>query len=84
MLEGSSSISRIRHDPADLALRMLNPHHRFSDGAALFLGTMFAPVQDRDTLSHGFTHKYGDVVTVAAPKLGRLVNRKMRSDECEG
>ena len=29
----------------------------------LFLGTMFAPVQDRDGAGQGFTHHGGDVVT---------------------
>ncbi len=41
----------------------------------LFLGTMFAPVEDRDAPGQGFTHKTGDIVTIAAPKLGALVNR---------
>ena len=40
----------------------------------LFLGTMFAPVQDRDAPGQGFTHHAGDVVTIAAPGLGALVN----------
>jgi fumarylacetoacetate (FAA) hydrolase family protein len=83
VLEGSSSIARISRDPADLVAQMVNAHHRYPDGAVLFLGTMFAPVQDRDAPGQGFTHKYGDVVTVAAPKLGRLVNRMMRTDQCE-
>jgi fumarylacetoacetate (FAA) hydrolase family protein len=83
VLEGSSSIARISRDPADLVAQMVNAHHRYPDGAVLFLGTMFAPVQDRDTPGQGFTHKYGDIVTVAAPKLGRLVNRMMRTDQCE-
>jgi fumarylacetoacetate (FAA) hydrolase family protein len=83
VLEGSSSIARISRDPADLVAQMLNTHHRYPDGAVLFLGTMFAPVQDRDTPGQGFTHKYGDIVTVEAPKLGRLVNRMMRTDQCE-
>jgi fumarylacetoacetate (FAA) hydrolase family protein len=83
VLEGSSSIAKISRDPTDLVAQMVNPHHRFPDGAVLFLGTMFAPIQDRDTPGQGFTHKYGDIVTVAAPKLGRLVNRMMRTDECE-
>ncbi len=83
VLEGASSIARISRDPADLVAQMVNAHHRFPDGAVLFLGTMFAPVQDRDTPGQGFTHKYGDIVTVAAPKLGRLVNRMMRTDQCE-
>ena len=31
----------------------------------LFLGTMFAPVEDRDAPGKGFTHKTGDIVTIA-------------------
>jgi fumarylacetoacetate (FAA) hydrolase family protein len=83
VLEGSSSIAKISRDPEDLVAQMVNAHHRYPDGAVLFLGTMFAPIQDRDTPGQGFTHKYGDIVTVAAPKLGRLVNRMMPTDRCE-
>ena len=83
VLEGSSSIAKISRDPADLVAQMVNAHHRYPDGAVLFLGTMFAPIQDRDAPGQGFTHKYGDIVTVAAPKLGRLVNRMQRTDACE-
>jgi len=83
VLEGASSIARISRDPEDLVAQMVNPHHRFPDGAVLFLGTMFAPVQDRDAPGQGFTHRTGDIVTIAAPKLGRLVNRMMPTDQCE-
>ena len=83
VLEGSSSIAKISRDPADLVAQMVNAHHRYPDGAVLFLGTMFAPIQDRDTPGQGFTHRYGDIVTIAAPKLGRLVNRMLRTDLCE-
>ena len=31
-----------------------------------------APIADRDAPGKGFTHKVGDIVTVAADKLGRL------------
>jgi fumarylacetoacetate (FAA) hydrolase family protein len=82
-LSGSSSIAKISRDPADLMAQMVNRHHPFPDGAVLFLGTMFAPVEDRDAPGKGFTHKSGDVVTIAAPKLGRLVNRMMPTDQCE-
>ena len=82
-LEGSSSIARISRDPADLVAQMLNAHHRYPDGAVLFLGTMFAPTQDRGAVGQGFTHRVGDVVTVGAPKLGRLVNRMEYTDACE-
>jgi fumarylacetoacetate (FAA) hydrolase family protein len=44
---------------------------------------MFAPIEDRDALGKGFTHKTGDIVTVAAPELGRLVNRIRPTDACE-
>ncbi|MBN8929083.1 MAG: fumarylacetoacetate hydrolase [Rhodospirillales bacterium 69-11] len=83
VLEGSSSIAKISRDPADLAAQMLNAHHRYPDGAVLFLGTMFAPVEDRDAPGKGFTHKTGDIVTIAAPKLGALVNRMRPTDACE-
>ena len=82
-LEGASSIAMISRDPADLAAQMVNEHHRYPDGAVLFLRTMFAPVEDRDAAGQGFTHKTGDIVTIAAPKLGRLVNRMMPTDQCE-
>jgi fumarylacetoacetate (FAA) hydrolase family protein len=82
-LEGSSSIARISRDPEDLVAQMVNPHHCYPDGAVLFLGTMFAPVEDRDTPGGGFTHKTGDIVTIAAPQLGRLVNRMQPTDQCE-
>jgi fumarylacetoacetate (FAA) hydrolase family protein len=83
VLEGSSSIAKISRDPADLVAQMVNAHHRYPDGAVLFLGTMFAPVEDRDVQGQGFTHKAGDIVTIAAPKLGALVNRIVPTDQCE-
>ncbi|MBV8575961.1 MAG: fumarylacetoacetate hydrolase family protein, partial [Acetobacteraceae bacterium] len=82
-LEGTSSIAQISRDPDDLVAQMLNSNHQYPDGAVLFLGTMFAPVQDRDTPGGGFTHKPGDIVTIAAPGLGRLVNRMQTADRCE-
>ena len=82
-LEGSSTIGKISRDPTDLVAQMVNAHHPYPDGAVLFLGTMFAPVEDRDAPGKGFTHKTGDLVTIAAPKLGRLVNRMLPTDRCE-
>ena len=61
---------------------MIGASHQYPDGAALFLGTMFAPVADRDAPGKGFTHKPGDIVTVAAGKLGRLTNRMRHAHEC--
>jgi len=73
-LDGTSAMARISRDPADLVAQMIGPHHRYPDGAVLYLGTMFAPVKDRDAPGQGFTHHAGDVVTIAAEKLGALVN----------
>ncbi|MBK9083568.1 MAG: fumarylacetoacetate hydrolase family protein [Rhizobiales bacterium] len=81
-LEGKSSISKISRDPADLVAQMIGAHHQYPDGAVLFLGTMFAPIEDRDAPGKGFTHKRGDVVTIATPALGKLVNRMKLSTEC--
>jgi fumarylacetoacetate (FAA) hydrolase family protein len=81
-LTGVSNLSRISRDPADLAGQMLNRHHQYPDGAVLFLGTLFAPTEDRDAPGGGFTHKTGDVVTISAPQLGALVNRMRPTDEC--
>lgn len=82
VLEGASSLSKISRDPADLAAQMIGPHHQYPDGAVLFLGTMFAPVKDRDGQGGGFTHKLGDIVTISAPKLGSLVNRMRHCGDC--
>ncbi len=82
-LEGSSSIKKISRDPEDLVAQTLGPHHQYPDGFVLFLGTMFAPTQDRDQPGMGFTHKAGDIVTIAAPQFGKLVNRMRPSSECE-
>jgi len=82
-LSGHSSLSQISRDPADLAGQMIGPNHGYPDGAMLFLGTMFAPTDDRDAPGKGFTHKDGDIVTIATPKLGRLVNRMRPCDACE-
>ena len=83
VLRGSSSMAKISRDPADIARQMIGPHHQYPDGAALFLGTMFAPTQDRDGPGQGFTHKIGDVARVSTPKLGALVNTMRQSNDCE-
>lgn len=82
-LEGASSITKISRDPEDLVAQTIGAAHQYPDGFVLFLGTMFAPTKDRDEPGMGFTHKPGDIVTIAAPKLGALVNRMKPSSECE-
>jgi len=81
-LEGSSSIARISRHPTDLVGQMIGPSHQYPDGAVLFLGTMFAPIADRDAPGKGFTHKPGDIVTIAASRLGQLTNRMRYCDAC--
>ena len=79
-LEGSSSMSRISRDPLDLVAQAIGSNHQYPDGFALFLGTMFSPTQDRHGPGHGFTHAVGDLVTIATPALGALVNRVNTTD----
>ena len=81
-LEGASSMAKISRDPADIVGQLIGPNHSYPDGAMLFLGTMFAPSEDRDAPGKGFTHKSGDVVTVQAEKLGSLINRIRPAHEC--
>jgi fumarylacetoacetate (FAA) hydrolase family protein len=72
-LSGASSMSQISRDPLDLA-RQCWSEHQYPDGAVLFLGTLFAPTQDRDEPGRGFTHKPGDVVAVHSARFGSLCN----------
>ena len=81
-LEGKSSMSRISRSPANIAAQTAGAHHQYPDGFVLFCGTMFAPTDDRDGKGMGFSHKLGDVVTIATPSLGRLVNRVRLSTQC--
>ncbi len=82
-LDGASAMSKISRDPADLMAATIGENHRYPDGVVLYLGTMFAPVEDRDTKGQGFTHKVGDIVTIASPKLGRLQNRIVHCADAE-
>jgi fumarylacetoacetate (FAA) hydrolase family protein len=79
-MTGASSMAMISRDPLDLVAQAIGPNHQYPDGLMLFLGTMFAPTKDRHGPGKGFTHVQGDIVTVAAPALGALVNRVNRSD----
>ncbi|KOV60864.1 fumarylacetoacetate hydrolase [Streptomyces sp. AS58] len=82
-LDAVSSMSAISRDPLELVAQLTGPHHQYPDGAVLYLGTMFAPVEDRDAPGQGFTHHDGDLVTIATPRLGTLVNRIRPSDTCD-
>ena len=74
-ISGQSSMRLISRDPLELVAQTLSSAHQYPDGFALYLGTMFAPIDDRDAPGQGFTHKMGDEVCVSSPKLGVLRNR---------
>jgi fumarylacetoacetate (FAA) hydrolase family protein len=82
-MNGGSSLSKISRDPLDLVAQAIGANHQYPDGFMLFLGTMFAPTQDRHGPGQGFTHVVGDVVSVSTPQLGTLVNRVTTSDKAE-
>ncbi|WP_420963672.1 fumarylacetoacetate hydrolase family protein [Brucella sp. IR073] len=82
ILKGHSTMREISRDPLDLVAQTIGAHHQYPDGFMLFMGTLFAPVEDRDIEGEGFTHKMGDVVTISNPDLGSLVNTVRLSTEC--
>ncbi|MGH8295473.1 MAG: fumarylacetoacetate hydrolase family protein [Steroidobacteraceae bacterium] len=75
VLEGTSSMRLISRDPLELIGQTIGRHHQYPDGFALFLGTMFAPVADRDAPGLGFAHRRGDRVRISSERLGTLENR---------
>ena len=83
VMDAESHLARISRDPADLAAQALGATHQYPDGLVLYLGTMFAPTEDRDAPGHGFTHHVDDVVRIASPALGGLVNRVKRTETIE-
>jgi fumarylacetoacetate (FAA) hydrolase family protein len=82
VLNGLSSMREISRDPLDLVSQAAGRHHQYPDGFVLFMGTLFAPIKDRDIAGQGFTHKLDDIVTISNAKLGSLTNRVRRSTEC--
>ena len=81
-LDGHSSMAQISRSPEALVAATIGEHHQYPDGLVLYLGTMFAPVKDRDGAGKGFTHKLGDIVTISTPTLGTLSNRVNLSTKC--
>ncbi|MGH6761004.1 MAG: fumarylacetoacetate hydrolase family protein [Phyllobacterium sp.] len=81
-LNGKSTMKEISRDPLDLVSQTIGRHHQYPDGFMLFMGTLFAPVEDRGAKGQGFTHKVGDIVTIANAELGALVNTVRLSTEC--
>lgn len=81
-LEGSSSMSLISRSPQSLVAAACGDDHQYPDGFVLFLGTMFAPIQDRAQPGQGFTHEVDDLVSIETAALGRLVNRVRHCADC--
>lgn len=81
VLAGTSSMDQISRDPEDIVGQTLNSNHQYPDGFMLFLGTLFAPTEDRDNAGAGFTHKPGDQVSISSPLLGTLHNQVTGSDK---
>jgi fumarylacetoacetate (FAA) hydrolase family protein len=79
----TTQVSEISRDLADLAAQAIGRFHQYPDGLVLFVGTMFAPLDDRGVPGSGFTHKVGDVVSISAPELGTLVNEVVTCDAAE-
>jgi len=81
-LEETGEAGAISRDPTELVDQLIGPHHQYPDGVVLFLGTPFSPAKDRAGPGLGFTHREGDVVRIATPRLGALVNEVDRTDAC--
>lgn len=82
VLDGLSRMSEISRTPASIVAQTRNRSHQYPDGFMLYLGTLFAPVQDREAPGQGFTHRKGDRVAISAPELGALVNWVDSSEAC--
>lgn len=74
-------MNKISRDPSELVTQTMGRHHQYPDGCMLFLGTMFAPVQDRGALGSGFTHRIGDSVRIETDALGALLNHVNYCDQ---
>ena len=79
VLRGINTMASISRDPQDLVAQTLAAH-QYPDGFMLFLGTLFAPVEDRGPPGGGFTHHLGDSVTIRSAWLGALHNTVTHSE----
>ena len=79
----ATDVAQIGRDLGDLAAQAIGAHHQYPDGLVLFIGTMFTPLEDRGAPGSGFTHEVGDVVRIAAPDIGTLVNEVVHCDAAE-
>lgn len=80
VMDGINSMDQISRDPLELVEQVLGAH-QYPDGFVLFMGTLFAPTQDRDQAGAGFTHHAEDTVSIRSPHLGGLINRVGHSEK---
>ena len=78
-LRGINTMASISRDPTDLVAQTLAAH-QYPDGFMLFMGTLFAPIEDRGQPGGGFTHHLGDLVSIQSAWLGGLHNRVAHSE----
>ncbi|MCW5730093.1 MAG: fumarylacetoacetate hydrolase family protein [Alphaproteobacteria bacterium] len=83
VMTGRSSMSAISRDPLEIVAQTIGRHHQYPDGLMLYLGTMFAPTDDRLGEGKGFTHRDGDTVLISTPALGCLANRVRACDQVQ-
>ena len=69
----TGSMTELARHPRQLVDQVAE-HHQYPDGYVLFLGTPFAPTDDRADAGMGFTHRVGDRVTIRNEHLGALTN----------
>ena len=81
-LAETGAVGALSRDPVEIVGQLIGPHHQYPDGAVLFLGTPFSPNKDRGAPGQGFTHHAGDVVRIATPLLGALVNQVASTADC--
>ena len=83
VMQGHSNMAKIARDPSEIVAHAINANHLYPDGLVVYLGTMFAPVDDRGEKGKGFTHHVGDVVEISTALLGTLRNRVVHCADAE-
>jgi len=81
VMQGHSNMAQISRDPTEIVANAINENHQYPDGLVVYLGTMFAPVDDRGEKGKGFTHHVGDIVEISTPLLGTLRNRVVHTNK---
>lgn len=81
VMNGFNSVGRISRPFEELVNATYGEHHQYPDGFVLYTGTLFAPTEDRGEPGLGFTHRYGDRVSISSAHLGTLQNTVRRMNE---